>query len=64
MLAVCDDILLPSCARYHLNIASILDRGPGADAQVLHHDEDVWIHVPRPRPELQVASILLAMMVI
>ena len=57
MLAVCDDILLPSCARYQLNIASILDRGPGADAQYLHYDEDVWIHVPRPRPELQVASI-------
>lgn len=57
MLAACDDILLPSCARYQLNIASILDRGPGADAQYLHYDEDVWIHVPRPRPELQVASI-------
>ncbi len=57
MLAVCDEILLPSCARYQLNIASILDRGPGAEAQYLHYDEDVWIHVPRPRPELQVASI-------
>lgn len=57
MLAVCDDVLLPSCARYQLNIASILDRGPGAEPQFLHRDEDVWIHVPRPRPELQVASI-------
>ena len=57
MLAVCDEVLLPSCARYQLNIASILDRGPGAEPQMLHRDEDVWIHVPRPRPELQVASI-------
>jgi ectoine hydroxylase-related dioxygenase (phytanoyl-CoA dioxygenase family) len=57
MLAVCDQVLAPSCARYQLNIASILDRGPGAEAQMLHRDEDVWIHVPRPRPELQVASI-------
>ena len=57
MLGVCDDVLLPSCARYQLNIASILDRGPGAEPQFLHRDEDVWIHVPRPRPELQVASI-------
>ena len=57
MLAVCDEVLLPSCARYQLNIASILDRGPGAEPQFLHHDEDVWIHVPRPHPELQVASI-------
>ena len=57
LLAVCDRVLLPSCARYQLNIASILDRGPGAEAQMLHRDEDVWIHAPRPRPELQVASI-------
>ncbi len=57
ILAVCDEVLLPSCARYQLNIASILDRGPGAEPQMLHHDEAVWIHVPRPHPELQVASI-------
>lgn len=57
MLAICDEILLPSCARYQLNIASILDRGPGSEEQYLHYDEDVWIHVPRPRPELQIASI-------
>ena len=31
MTDVCDAILLPSCARYHLNIASIIDRGPGAE---------------------------------
>jgi ectoine hydroxylase-related dioxygenase (phytanoyl-CoA dioxygenase family) len=57
MAAICDRILLPSCARYQLNIASILDRGPGADAQMLHRDEDVWVHVPRPRPTLQLASV-------
>jgi ectoine hydroxylase-related dioxygenase (phytanoyl-CoA dioxygenase family) len=57
ILGVCDEILLPACARYHLNIASIIDRGPGADMQMLHRDEDVWVHVPKPHPELQVASI-------
>ncbi len=29
-LAVCDAILLPSCATYQLNVAQVLDRGPGA----------------------------------
>ncbi len=58
MLGVCDAILGPSCARYQLNIASVLDRGPGADAQYLHRDELVWVHMPRPHPELQVASVI------
>ncbi len=57
MLAVTDALLLPNCARYQLNIASILDRGPGATAQMLHRDEDVWVHLPQPRPIVQVASV-------
>ena len=28
--AVCDAVLGPSCARYQLNLAHVLDRGPGA----------------------------------
>ncbi len=28
--ALCDAILLPSCASYQLNIAHVLDRGPGS----------------------------------
>lgn len=56
--SVCDRILLPSCARYQLNIGHLLSRGPGAEAQMLHRDELVWIHVPRPHPELQVASMV------
>ncbi len=58
LLAVCDAVLAPSCATYQLNIAHVLDRGPGAEAQMLHRDELVWIHVPRPHPELQVASMI------
>jgi ectoine hydroxylase-related dioxygenase (phytanoyl-CoA dioxygenase family) len=57
LLAICDRVLGPSCARYQLNIGHVLDRGPGADMQMLHRDEDVWIHMPRPHPELQVASM-------
>jgi len=57
LLGVCDRVLGPSCASYQMNIGHLLDRGPGADAQWLHRDELVWVHVPRPHPELQVASM-------
>jgi ectoine hydroxylase-related dioxygenase (phytanoyl-CoA dioxygenase family) len=56
--AVCDAILGPSCARYQLNVAQVMDRGPGAEQQILHRDEDVWVHLPRPHPEVQVASVI------
>ena len=58
ILSVADAILGPSCAEYQLNIAHLLDRGPGADPQMLHRDELVWVHVPRPHPELQFAMII------
>jgi ectoine hydroxylase-related dioxygenase (phytanoyl-CoA dioxygenase family) len=54
---VCDAVLGPSCARWQLNLGHLIARGPGARRQVLHRDEDVWVHVPRPHPELQVASM-------
>ncbi len=57
-LALCDRVLLPACARYQLNLGHLIDRGPGAQAQMLHRDEDVWVHVPRPHPELQLASMI------
>jgi len=55
---VCDAILLPNCASYQLNVAQVMDRGPGAEQQILHRDEDVWVHLPRPHPEVQVASVI------
>lgn len=58
LLGVCDAVLQPSCARYQLNLAHVLDRGPGAEQQYLHRDELVWVHMPRPHPELQVASMI------
>src|SRR5262245_26223575 len=58
LLALCDRILLPSCARYQLNLGHLLQRGPGSDEQWLHRDEIVWSDVPRPHPELQVASVI------
>jgi len=58
LLSVADAILLPSCARYQLNVGHVLDRGPGAEAQLLHRDELVWNDLPKPHPELQVASVM------
>jgi ectoine hydroxylase-related dioxygenase (phytanoyl-CoA dioxygenase family) len=58
LLGICDAVLGPACARYQLNIAHVLDRGPGAEAQFLHRDEAVWVHLPRPHPELQVATVI------
>ena len=57
ILGVCDEVLGPTCASYQLNVGHLLDRGPGAETQYMHRDEAVWIHLPRPHPEVQVASI-------
>lgn len=58
LLAICDAVLGPHCARYQLNIGHLLQRGPGADDQWLHRDEAVWSDVPKPSPELQLASVI------
>jgi ectoine hydroxylase-related dioxygenase (phytanoyl-CoA dioxygenase family) len=57
-LAACDAILLPQCSRYRLNLGHLIVRGPGAEAQIPHRDEDVWPHFPRPHDDIQIASIL------
>jgi ectoine hydroxylase-related dioxygenase (phytanoyl-CoA dioxygenase family) len=57
-LAVCDAVLLPQCSRYRLNLGHLIVRGPGAEAQIPHRDEDVWPHFPRPHDDIQVASML------
>jgi ectoine hydroxylase-related dioxygenase (phytanoyl-CoA dioxygenase family) len=58
LLAICDLVLAPSCARYQLNLGHLLQRGPGAEEQWLHRDEAVWSDVPRPHPELQLATVI------
>jgi len=58
LLELADAVLLPACASYRLNVAHVLDRGPGSDQQYVHRDEDVWPHVPRPRPVLQLAAVI------
>ncbi|MCD9623928.1 phytanoyl-CoA dioxygenase family protein [Rhabdothermincola salaria] len=55
---VCDEVLLPNCARYQLNLAHVMDRGPGSVRQWPHRDELVWNQLPTPHPEVQVASVI------
>lgn len=57
-LALCDHFLLPNCADYQLNLGHLMERGPGAEGQMIHRDEDLWIHYPQPRPLLQLASVV------
>jgi hypothetical protein len=58
LLALADRVLLPSCARYQLNLGHLLQRGPGSEEQWLHRDEAVWSDMPRPGPELQLATVI------
>jgi len=56
--AICDEVLLPICACYRLNVAQVLDRGPGSEQQLLHRDEAAWPHLFQPHPDVQVASVI------
>lgn len=57
-LNICDRVLLPNCADYRLNLAHLMDRGPGSERQYIHRDELVWVHYREARPEIQVATIV------
>ena len=41
-----------------INLGHLLQRGPGSDEQWLHRDEAVWSDLPRPHPEVQLASVI------
>ena len=58
LTGVCDEVLGGNCATYQLNIAHVLDRGPGSEQQLWHRDELVWVHLPDPHAEVQVASMI------
>jgi hypothetical protein len=58
LLGLADRVLGPGCARFQLNLGQILERGPGSIDQWLHRDEGVWVDVPKPSPELQLASVI------
>ncbi|MFT5201806.1 MAG: ectoine hydroxylase-related dioxygenase (phytanoyl-CoA dioxygenase family) [Candidatus Aldehydirespiratoraceae bacterium] len=56
--AVCERVLGPNCADWLLNVGHLLQRGPGAEQQFIHRDQDVWNFLPKPHPEVEVASIV------
>ena len=57
-LAVCDALLKPNCASYHVHATAALVIGPGARVQVLHREEDPFRFVFQlPRPNMVVASM-------
>ena len=56
--SVCGDVLAKSCSSHILNLAHVMDRGPGAEQQLLHRDHDIWPHLPNPHPEVMLASVI------
>ena len=57
-LAVGDEFLLPRCASYVLNLAHLMVRGPGAEAQIQHRDRDIYPYVSHETGQELVASII------
>ncbi len=55
---ICDAVLGPSCSSYQLNVAQVMDRGLGAKQQPLHYDDQVWVHLSSPHPEVELASMI------
>lgn len=58
LVGVAEAILLSNCSGIQLNLGHVLDRGPGAERQLLHRDELVWAHLPVPHAEVMVASLV------
>lgn len=56
--AVCSGVLAKSCSSHILNLAHVMDRGPGAEQQLFHRDQDIWPHLPKPHPEVMLASVI------
>lgn len=56
--AACDEFLRPRCSRYVLNLAHLMSRGPGAEAQILHRDHDIWPYTTKEGGELMLASVI------
>lgn len=56
--SVCEHILKPNCSDYQLNIAHLMEREPGSEAQPLHRDAWVWKRLPAMTGEVQLASLV------
>lgn len=60
-MSICDRVLKPNCADYQLNIAHVMERLPGCEAQFVHRDGWVWKRLPRETGEVQLASVIALM---
>jgi Phytanoyl-CoA dioxygenase (PhyH) len=56
IIAVCDGMLLPSCASYQLCTTAALVPDPGSKAQALHREDQLW-NLPSPHPVIEVATM-------
>ena len=58
MHEVCTQFLGPNCIDYLLNVAQLIQIGPGEDAQRLHRDEEAWPHLPPNGPDLGLEALI------
>lgn len=58
MHGVCEHVLGPNCIDYLLNVAQLIQIGPGEDAQRLHRDEEAWPHLPANGPDLGLEALI------
>jgi len=57
-IAIGDAVLKKSCQNMQLNVAHVLERCPGATAQILHRDQIVWPDIGPQHPHRQFASVI------
>ena len=50
--AICDQVLLPNCDRYQVNVTHIIRIMPGEIAQVMHRDRWSWAYLKDIEPQL------------
>ena len=50
--AICDQVLLPNCDRYQVNVTHVIRILPGEVAQVLHRDRWSWQYLKDMEPQL------------
>lgn len=58
LVSMCERVLRPNCATYQLNFADVMDRGPGAPAQVFHRDDGIWPYLPPLGYALEFATMI------
>jgi hypothetical protein len=50
--AICDEVLLPNCENYQINVNHVIRIKPGEVAQILHKDRWSWAYLKGMEPQL------------